>query len=458
MIFINEKSACPVSDKFPIYEVIIDGRPAFSNYNIENPNIHKYNLKHYQDGDILLVSPTTKDRLYRRDSYLYNDVITHKSDSNTFAIKTYTTHVDIFGDSREYKENPKPIVLRTDNGIVVKIYKNQDFQTSILDVQCETNSSFTKIYNLVPGETYQYKVFDSNGNLIQSIYKYNNSYGQFTVQGQIRQIYLPSMRNTRDSGGYVTVDGTKRVKYGKIYRGSQLQPGFYNWDTNGAYNVTQHRRWLATDSNNDSKALGGADEDDVNEMIRLGITLDIDLRDYNGSETYDSNAGVWKITRYRPFFIPEVDGIDYYSISQNTSNSSVTCYYSMRNTSGNGPTQFKKFVDKVISELSNGGVIYVHCQQGRDRTGSFMAFLFALLDINDDGILKDYELTSYCSYDGERWGFQYGTGDTPNTYPTIPSGTSDFRTYITNWAKTNAGVTDAQITQLKQLLLENVPQ
>ena len=72
-----------------------------------------------------------------------------------------------------------------------------------------------------------------------------------------------------------------------------------------------------------------------------------------------------------------------------------------------------------------------------------MAFLFALLDINDDGILKDYELTSYCSYDGERWGFQYGTGDTPNTYPTIPSGTSDFRTYITNWAKTNAGVTDA---------------
>lgn len=456
MIFIKKKFAYPVTKGYPMQEVIINGRPAFSNYNQENPNVEGYNNRHYDDGDILLVSPSTKDTKYKYDSYVYNTTITHKVDSNTFTIKTYTISTDLFGDSRRVKEDPKPIMLRTDNGSTIKFYQNYDFNTPVLEMPCESDSKFTHIYNLVPGEKYQYKVFNANNTLISNIYKTSSQYGEFIVLGQIRQLYLPSMRNTRDSGGYLTSDGTKRVKYGKIYRGSQFQPGFYNWDTEGAYNVTQHRRWLDTDPSSDTKAPGGIDAHDIEEIKRLGVTLDVDLRDAAGSEEYSSSQGVWKITRYRPFFIPELDGISYYSVSQNTNNSAITCYYGLRKTSGNGPTQFKKFVDRILTEFANGGSIYVHCQQGRDRTGSFMAFLFGLLGVNDDGILADYELTSYCSYDGDRWSLQYGT-DTPGDYPTIPSSATDFRTYVTNWAKTYAGVTDAQIEQLKEYLLEDLP-
>lgn len=456
MIFIKKKFAYPVTKGYPMQEVIINGRPAFSNYNQENPNVEGYNKRHYDDGDILLVSPSTKDTKYKYDSYLYNTVITHKANSNTFTIKTYTISTDLFGDSRRVKEDPKPIMLRTDNGSTIKFYQNYDFNTPVLEMPCESDSKFTHIYNLVPGEKYQYKVFNASNTLISNIYKTSSQYGEFIVLGQIRQLYLPSMRNTRDSGGYLTVDGTKRVKYGKIYRGSQFQPGFYNWDTEGAYNVTQHRRWLDTDPSSDTKAPGGIDAHDIEEIKRLGVTLDVDLRDAAGSEEYSSSQGVWKITRYRPFFIPELDGISYYSVSQNTNNSGITSYYGLRKTSGNGPTQFKKFIDRILTEFANGGSIYVHCQQGRDRTGSFMAFLFGLLGVNDDGILADYELTSYCSYDGDRWSLQYGP-DTPGDYPTIPSSATDFRTYVINWAKTYAGVTDEQIAQLKEYLLEDLP-
>lgn len=456
MIYIKKRFAYPVSKGFPLQEVIINDRPAFSNYTPENPNVEGYSKRHYEDGDILLIAPSNDvDEDYKYDSYLYNSVITHKVNSNTFGIKTHTISIDLFGDNRRYKEDPKPIMLRTENGSVVKIYKNNDFNNPVLEVECAQDSKFTKIYNLVPGEKYQYQVFNDSA-LISNIYNTTTTYGEFTVLGQIRQLYLPSMRNTRDSGGYLTVDGTKRVKYGKIYRGCQFQPGFYNWDTEGAYNVTQKRRWLDTDSSSDTKATGGIDSHDIEEIKRLGVTLDVDLRDAAGSEEYSSSQGVWKITRYRPFFIPELDGISYYSVSQNTDDSTITCYYSMRNTSGKGPAQFKKFIDRIITEFANGGSIYVHCQQGRDRTGSFLAFLFALLGVNDDGILKDYELTSYCSYDGDRWSLQYGT-DTPSNYPTIPSSATDFRTYVTNWAKTYAGVTDEQISQLRQYLLEDIP-
>jgi protein tyrosine/serine phosphatase len=55
--------------------------------------------------------------------------------------------------------------------------------------------------------------------------------------------------------------------------------------------------------------------------------------------------------------------------------------------------------------------------QGRDRTGTFMACLFALLGINDDGIIKDYELSAVAQGGGTRWNLQYGTSETSSGTP-----------------------------------------
>ena len=469
MIYINGRPASIITKTYPLYQVIStsqnDNKEIYSNYNVENPNVHIYNSAKYVDSDICLNGPSSGNTRskYKFDSYIYTNNITHRSGSNTqFSVISgtgITNHLDDFGEARKTKYFPNPITVRTDFGKTIKFYENYDFSNPVWTSNCvyyyrqledpsDSSSSkrwyqspsygFTKVYNLTPGVTYQYKVFDDNNNVITGIYKTDNSYGEFTVQGQIRQIRLNGAVNVRDSGGYITNDN-KRVKYGKIIRGSQLQYGFGNDDTVGAYNVTARRRWVdGYDSESTSeKVMGGIDADALKEIKNLGITLDMDLRDK--SDTYKKDAN-------NPIFVKASDnitvngqivddGVEYYSISD-VVNANIQAYYAVRTTTI-GKQEFALFVSKLAETLQAGGTAYVHCQQGRDRTGTFMAFLFALLGIKDDGILKDYELTSYLSYDGDRWSFQYGTDSGgPLSTITIPTSNSDIRTYLQNWFKT----------------------
>lgn len=355
-------------------------------------------------------------------------------------------------------------MLRTNgNGVVVRFYRNMDFSNVVQESACGTDI-FSPVYNLTPGVTYQYKVFDSDNKLITSIYNVNSQYGQFTVTGQIRQLRIDGIRNVRDCGGYVTVDGKKRIKYGKLYRGSQFQPGFYNTGE-GYYNVTKDRRWLDGDPSTDVKYGTVITESEIELIKKLGITLDIDLRDYSTTAPYiDGSGNIKKTDRASDFFAtPDNntygidDHINYYSISRFTNNTAICCYYSLF-SSTNGRKQFKNFINFIIDEFDyNKGGVYVHCQQGRDRTGTFLAFLFALLGINDDGILKDYELTSYFGYDGERFSLQYGTSSSSvNSNPTIPASATDFRDYVKGEMLRLGIVTQEQIDKLKELLLEDV--
>lgn len=469
MIYINGRPASIITKTYPLYQVIStsqnDNKEIYSNYNVENPNVHIYNSAKYIDSDICLNGPSSGNTRskYKFDSYIYTNNITHRSGSNTqfseISGTGITNHLDDFGEARKTKYFPNPITIRTDFGKTIKFYENYDFSNPVWTSDCvyyyrqledpsDSSSSkrwyqspsygFTKVYNLIPGVTYQYKVFDANDNAITGIYKTDDSYGEFTVQGQIRQIRLNGAVNVRDSGGYITNDN-KRVKYGKIIRGSQLQYGFGNDDTTGAYNVTARRRWVdGYDSESTSeKVMGGIDADALKEIKNLGITLDMDLRDK--SDTYKKDAN-------NPIFVKASDditvngqivddGVEYYSIS-NIVNANIQAYYAVRTTTI-GKQEFALFVSKLAETLQSGGTAYVHCQQGRDRTGTFMAFLFALLGIKDDGILKDYELTSYLSYDGDRWSFQYGTDSGgPLSTITIPTSNSDIRTYLQNWFKT----------------------
>ena len=526
MIFINKRPSYIVTAKFPIEKVIssktVNNTPItkeiYSNYNLENPIVKRYNQKTYQDGDLNLGSNSSSGCY--ADSYFYSDDISH---SGSFKVTTAIYGFDDFGGSRKTKEFPNPVTLRTDNGKVVKFYQNNDFTTPVYEVDClraireKRNSDadkvwywddwygLTRIYNLIPGETYQYKVFDSNGQLITGIYKTNNSYGEFTTHGQIRTLRIIGVVNARDSGGYLTSDGTKRVKYGKLFRGAQFSPGFYNDNTLGAYNKTAKRRWVEGvdvvqgTGDNINKAVGGVDDVSIKEIQRLGITKEIDLRDPAAEEANLNKYGV--SSDFRHFVVHNVDGVtvNRESISDNItvdgqilndgiSYASIAKINSVKNgltyagtnlqsyegmfassntqTQDNGKRQFVTFIEEVISGLEhrdandnprNDGAIYVHCQQGRDRTGTFLACLFALLGVSDDGIIKDYELTNLIDSIVTRWTLQ-GKKSGTVTFPT----STDVRSYVTDWATTNSPtgqyVTTEQINKLKELLLEDIPE
>ena len=530
MIFINKRPSYILTARFPIAKVMSSKvvnnnsviKEIYSNYNLENPIVKRYNQKDYQDGDLTLnynATTAADNTSYAYDSYFFNDTISH---SGSFQALTRKYDFNDFGDARKIKEFPNPVTLRTGNGKVVRFYKNNDFTTPVYEVSCvrairekrvsdsektwhwDDWSEITRVYNLIPGETYQYKVFDANNQLITGIYKKNTSYGEFTTKGQIRTLRIIGVVNVRDSGGYKTVDGTKRVKYGRLFRGAQFSRGYFNNNTTGAYNAVDKRRWVegvdvqTGTGNNSNKRIGGLDDIGVREVQNLGITKDIDLRDPAAEEANINNYG--ESSDHRHFIVHNVDGItvNRESISDNItlngqivndgiSYASIAKINSVKNglayagtnlqsyagmfassntqVQDNGKRQFVTFIEEVISGLEhrdandnprNDGAIYVHCQQGRDRTGTFMACLFALLGVDDNGIIKDYELTTPTDSTTTRWHLQ---GKTSNV--TFPVG-GDVRQYVYNWATANSPtgqqVTTEQINKLKELLLEDIPE
>ena len=184
----------------------------------------------------------------------------------------------------------------------------------------------TEVYNLVPGKTYSYHV--------DGEYSWDSS---FTPEGTLRMISMDGVRNVRDLGGWPA--GDKRIRYGKIYRGAQL---------------------------NDISGQGREVFDG------LGIVADIDLRGTGGSPG-SVNGGTNTLGL-----------LDYY-------NYSVT-YFAITGSSGQ---LYAQSIRDIIRLLSEDKVVFFHCMVGADRTGTLAFLLEALLGVSESDLSKDFELTSF---------------------------------------------------------------
>ena len=198
------------------------------------------------------------------------------------------------------------------------------------------------VYNLVPKSNYYYKVEADSVEVAK---------GRIHTTGQVRMIYVPGTYNLRDLGGWPTADG-KLVKYGKIYRGADL---------NGTYVV---------------------DSADIEMLKQLGISAEIDMRAY-----YNEGSGIS-------------------AFGFTSSGSTPTYYYT--NNSGQLPehllqpmflTRWCQSFQFIVSNLRAGRAIYTHCVYGADRTGYLSFLLEGLLGVTYDGMIKDYELTTFFAED-----------------------------------------------------------
>lgn len=217
----------------------------------------------------------------------------------------------------------------------------------------------TLVYNLVPGENYQW-IESSTGKV-----------GNFTTSGQIRMINI-GLYNFRDIGGWPCYDNNGNVighiKYGQIYRGMGI--------------VRNGNPW----------GLTYADHPDVvNDLIKLGITDDVDLRGYDGNPNAENP---WDALN--PGY-PTVNGkkIAYHqgeipAYNFKTNSSTFTYGYSSNKRAG-----YKNLITHLNTVAGEGKVSYVHCATGADRTGVFTAILMALLGCSLEDIVKEYELTSF---------------------------------------------------------------
>lgn len=242
--------------------------------------------------------------------------------------------------------------------------------------------------------------------------------------GQVRWINAEGSRNVRDLGGWKTASG-KTVRYGMLYRGAGL-------DGHKDYKLT---------------SLGQQQFRDM-----LGIKTQIDLR---GSD--DGDNGAQSTSDFDGAYVKApLEQYDYIFKSAESQ-------------------QSLKKIFEVLADEANYP-IYFHCNYGSDRTGTLAFLINGLLGVSQDDLTRDYELTGFAI--GKRlrseivtssgtakwkasgvmqagggnyiaWGplhdrmlAEYGTGD------------GKLSSAIENFLKTQCGVTQTQINEVRRLMLQ----
>lgn len=265
--------------------------------------------------------------------------------------------------------------------------EHPDMQNAVKYILDQENTSIT-IDNLKTDTTYYYQVTAEG-----------TSYsGSFHTAKSFRFVSLPGAVNTRDIGGYTNLDG-KKIRQGLLIRGSELD------------GLEETRFFLRDD------AIASVKE-------TFSFVYDLDLRNphiYIGE--YQSRLGEEVGHRF-------YDGPQYGGIFQS--------YYTQRLR--------QAFVDLADPEKYP---MYLHCTYGADRTGTVIFLLQGLLNMSQEDMCREYQLTAF-----ERSGFleQNGVDVIINGLNPYPGETLQEKIeYFLTW---EIGVKQSAIQSIREIYLE----
>ena len=275
----------------------------------------------------------------------YLDEVDYHDDVN-YSVSYIERYDTISSSSR--KDWPQPARLKwTSLGGVTNqhlfVSETSDFSSCFIDTQLGDKDSTYKFDDLCPGKIYYYKITatvsgKSNVMLMSSAFK---------VSGVVRMIKLRSAYNVRDLGGWTGLGGHK-VKYNVLFRGCRLRD----------YKV------------NNSTLIINSEEQIY--LTNLGITAELDLR--NDDESNSSKSALYR--RGGTF-----KRISNASECQGENILSGDAYISALNY--------------LIDCIKNGKVVYISGVFGAERTGTMAFLINGLLGVDEDGLSKDYELSSF---------------------------------------------------------------
>ena len=241
--------------------------------------------------------------------------VTYGDDYSTTQVTAYVAQATSYS-----KEEPKGIEVAAGAAIEVKDWYSH------LKWTVDSENGKCKIYNVIPSG-----IGETPSRLIRPT-------------GNVRMIYLPSVYNVRDLGGW-SCDGGK-VKYGKIFRGGEF---------------------TGTNSNEITA------EDIARLKEQCGIKFELDLRsNAEASQATVSDLGS-DVEYYR-------QPILYYANAVKT-----------LADAGRTATAIKK----VFAAVADGKPVYFHCVSGADRTGTLSFILLTLLGVSASDKDKEYELTAF---------------------------------------------------------------
>ncbi|NOQ23689.1 MAG: hypothetical protein GQ565_13715 [Candidatus Aegiribacteria sp.] len=197
------------------------------------------------------------------------------------------------------------------------------------------------VLNLYINTRYFWKVIARNHSLVFAV----SPMWTFTTHASTpRWLHIPCITNIRDMGGW-RLRGNQHIQQGLIYRSSEM---------NGHVDITDKGRQVLIDE--------------------LRIRTDVDLRGSSEEPkaVLDQSVVKWINIPIRPYG------------------------YIVEDACSEGYRQ----IFKVFSEPSNYPILF-HCWGGCDRSGTVAFLLHALLGLDRNALIRDYELSSLTIW-GER--------------------------------------------------------
>lgn len=304
---------------------------AWSNYDFAHMTFEKLPpfLVHYtQSVETEQVHRFVTEQVYDLDDYEYTDV------------KNYA-------DPTLPLDNPNPMIIRIEKGHCqggeyVLVSKDAAFQ-NVKRYEMEGDS--VRIWNMTPGDSIFYRIVTEEKDIVQE--------GILNVTGQVRMIYVPSVGNFRDMGGW-PVEGGGHIRYGRLYRGAKLH------DKDKEY----------------------VSEEDVERLRELGILCEFDLRggtEAAGGQTSNYYSRIGRDVDYR------IVGHGMYA------------YY---NAVAVYPEYFRYGWNQIKAHVFNGDPIYIHCSHGCDRMGTWALVIEGLLGVCENDLNLEYELSAFAANSG----------------------------------------------------------
>ena len=228
-----------------------------------------------------------------------------------------------------------------------------------------------------------------------------------------RTVRISGIQNTRDFGGSYTVDGWHRVKQGVIYRGARLDE----------ISDTAKNKMLNT----------------------YGIKTDFDLRE---KEKAPTSSPLGDSVKFINISSPQyLDKPDYTKSGVGYGISNPDNFETLKN-------EFLVFAD------ASNYPMYLHCNIGRDRTGTVCSLLGGLIGMSESDIYRDYELSFFDNWCNGNLG-----SATPSEWEVKRIGImldyikdyyqgATLQEKITAYMKQSLGITDDQISAIKNNLLD----
>jgi len=264
----------------------------------------------------------------------------------------------------EYKPiAPQSVTLEwaNNNSAYYQLYYGESPDLS--DAKIKRISGLIHRYNLTnlkPGTTYYWQIKGTRPEDRSKISSFQ------TAPETVRLLSISGVYNVRDMGGWSV--GDHKVSYGKIIRGGAL-----NNDGNGA-RITEEGKATMRDE--------------------LGIKTEVDLRigDYDDNHqtqnAWDSSYPYIKANLGQYVRILDRENWEILHAEDKTKSSdecSGTSFVSLRSL-------FNTLAD------ASSYPIYVHCNAGADRTGTFAFLVNGLLGVSYQNLIQDYELTTFSRY------------------------------------------------------------